>query len=98
VGRLVVEVRADRLCRFAAVRALMRATDLRDGHVQIRSAGPEFLQFRAILERSGAVWTQFGRGRTPTGMGEVDSEGQDLRVPFKRPVPVLAYLEVIQGE
>jgi YVTN family beta-propeller protein len=28
VGRLVVEVRADLLCRFAAVRALMRATDL----------------------------------------------------------------------
>ena len=31
VGRLVVEVRADRLCRFAALRALMRATDLRVG-------------------------------------------------------------------
>ncbi|MDT5348400.1 MAG: hypothetical protein QOH91_1687, partial [Mycobacterium sp.] len=31
VGRLAVEVRADRLCRFAALRALMRATDLRDG-------------------------------------------------------------------
>ena len=31
VGRLVVEVRAERLCRFAALRALMRATDLRVG-------------------------------------------------------------------
>ena len=31
VGWLVVEVRADRLCRFTAWRALMRATDLRDG-------------------------------------------------------------------
>jgi hypothetical protein len=31
VGRLVVEVRADRLCRLAALRALMRATDLCDG-------------------------------------------------------------------
>jgi len=31
VGRWVVEVRADRLCRFAGLRALMRATDLRDG-------------------------------------------------------------------
>jgi hypothetical protein len=30
-------------------------------------------------------------------MGEIDSEGQALRVPFKLPVPVLAYLEVIQG-
>jgi hypothetical protein len=30
VGRLVVD-RADRLCRFAALRALMRATDLRVG-------------------------------------------------------------------
>jgi hypothetical protein len=35
VGRLVVEVRADRLCRFAALAlrlALMRATDLRVGY------------------------------------------------------------------
>ena len=31
VGRLVVDVRAERLCRFAALRALMRATDLRVG-------------------------------------------------------------------
>ena len=34
VGRLVVEVRADRLCRIAPLalrRALMRATDLRVG-------------------------------------------------------------------
>jgi hypothetical protein len=73
-------------------------TGVKWSQVQILSARPEFLQFRAISERSGAVWTQFGRGRTPTGMGEVDSEGQDLRVPFKLPVPVLAYLEVIQGE
>ncbi len=31
VGRLVVEIRADRLCRLAALRVLMRATDLRVG-------------------------------------------------------------------
>ena len=31
VGRLVWEVRAERLCRLAALRALMRATDLREG-------------------------------------------------------------------
>jgi hypothetical protein len=31
VDRLVVQVRADRLCRFAALRALIRATDLRVG-------------------------------------------------------------------
>jgi hypothetical protein len=45
VGRLVVEVRADWLCRFAALalrRALMRATELRvgdDGYLRPRLLG-----------------------------------------------------------
>lgn len=41
VGRFEVEVSADRLCRLAALRALMRATDLRVGCLRPRRLSDE---------------------------------------------------------